>query len=276
MLLLILAGLEDRPEARPATARLGGETAPPHPGLPVSAAPTVWCRQGDNVGAEEARREAERLAPSTAFDHFITGLEQFGRRKWAAALRHFDASLRLQPDHFWAHALSAQCCLQPESNRAERAQVHLGACLQREPGLAWLYLLRGFASYQAAVLAREAGKTRPARGTRPRWRPWPHSSPPRPITARPRTCWRESPNTELHYILLVNRGLLRLEQRQWDGAVRDLEAAIRLDGRHYLAYANLAQVYQRQDKPDEAVAQFTRAIAVRPRHARPLQRPGRG
>ena len=74
----------------------------------------------------------------------------------------------------------------------------------------------------------------------------------------------KTPNAELHYILLVNRGLLRLEQSQWDVAVRDLEAAIRLDGRHYLAYANLAQVYQRRDKPAEAIAQFTRAIAVRP------------
>src|SRR5262249_9089819 len=43
-----------------------------------------------------------------------------------------------------------------------------------------------------------------------------------------------------------------------------VEAAVRLDGRHYLAYANLAQVYQRQGKPDAAVAQFGRAIAARP------------
>src|SRR5262249_45599534 len=35
-------------------------------------------------------------------------------------------------------------------------------------------------------------------------------------------------------------------------------------GRHYLAYANLAQVDQRRGKPDEAVAEFGRAIAVRP------------
>ena len=122
VLLLILAGLEDRPEQ--GLLRLTS-AASLHPPTRASQCRLADClaRQGNDVGVEEARREAERLAPSTAFDHFITGLEQFGRREWAAALGHFDASLRLQPDHFWANALSAVCCLQPESNRAERAQA---------------------------------------------------------------------------------------------------------------------------------------------------------
>ena len=49
-----------------------------------------------------------------------------------------------------------------------------------------------------------------------------------------------------------------------DEAVDDLEEAIRLDGRHYLAFANLGQVLQRQKKWDEAVARFTQAIGLKP------------
>jgi tetratricopeptide (TPR) repeat protein len=219
-------------------------------------------RKGDKGGAEAARLEAERLTPVTAFDHFLTGLERYGRREWAAALGQFDAALHLQPDHFWAHALSAVCCLQSELKRPEQAKVHLSAGLQREPGLAWLYLLRGLASYQAAAgLAPNAeGDTLPTAD----------GSPFEPAEADYRTAeglLATAPNAELRYVLLVNRGLLRLERREWVGAVADLEAAVRLDGRHYLAYATLAQVYQRWGKPDEAVAQFDRAIAARPEMA---------
>jgi serine/threonine protein kinase/tetratricopeptide (TPR) repeat protein len=263
VLLLILAGLEDRPEQGLLRLTSAAMLYPPTRASQRLLADCL-ARQGSVVGVEKARREAERLAPSTSFDHFITGLEQFGRREWAAALSHFDASLRLQPDHFWANALAAVCCLQPGSNRAERAQVHLGACLQREPGLPWLHLLRGFASYQAAVLALHAGKTKTAQGNPTAMDVLAMFEPAEADYRTAEDLLASTPNAELHYILLVNRALLRLEQSKWDGAIRDLEAAIRLDVRHYLAYANLAQVYQRQDKPAEAVAQFSRAIAVKP------------
>ena len=40
----------------------------------------------------------------------------------------------------------------------------------------------------------------------------------------------QRPNDELQYALLVNRGLLWFERREWNKAVADLEAAIRLNG----------------------------------------------
>jgi tetratricopeptide (TPR) repeat protein len=263
VLLLILAGVEERPERGMLQLASAAKLYSPTRASQLRLADCL-ARQGDSAGAEKARREAARLAPSTAFDHFITGLEQFGRREWAAALAQFDASLRLQPDDFWANALSAVCCLQPGSNRAERAQVHLGTCIQREPGLPWLYLMRGFASYQAAGRTRDAGKARPALGKATAVEAMATFDLAESDYRTAEDLLARTPNPQLHYILLVNRALLRLEQSQWDGAIRALEAAIRLDGRHYLAYADLAQVYQRQDKPAEAVAQFTRAIAVRP------------
>ena len=63
--------------------------------------------------------------------------------------------LRIRPDHFWAHCLSAVC--RPlQLSQATRARAELNACLQSEPGFAWLYELRGFASYQVAAVDRLA------------------------------------------------------------------------------------------------------------------------
>ena len=70
------------------------------------------------------------------------------------ALKEFDLALRLQPDHFWAHCLSAICAVQ--TRQPERAKLSLGVCLQQEPGFIWLYVLRGFASGEAAALKTSA------------------------------------------------------------------------------------------------------------------------
>ncbi len=254
VLLLILAGVEDQPEAGLRRLASADKLRPPTRAYQRRLADCL-ARLGDDDGAERAQLEAERLTPETAFDHFLTGLDRYGQRDWTAAIGHFEAALRLQPDHFWANALSAVCCLQPELKRPEQAKVHLSACLQREPNFAWLHVLRGFASYQAAVLARDAAET-PDR-----------FAPAEADYARAEALLAKTPNPELRYILLVNRGLLRLERHEWDAAETDLNAAIQLDDRHYLAYANLAQVEQRRGKLDEAVAQFGRAIAVQPEMA---------
>ena len=76
-----------------------------------------------------------------------------------------------------------------------------------------------------------------------------------------------APNKDLLYPLLVNRGLLWLERREWDKAVAELQAAIHLDDRQWLAFENLGLVYQQQKNLDQAIEQFTRAIERRPDRA---------
>ena len=73
-----------------------------------------------------------------------------------------------------------------------------------------------------------------------------------------------TPDDELHYVLLVNRGLIRFQRGRLDQAAADYQEAIRLKKDPFLAHAELAHVYQKQDKPTEAIEQFTRAIALKP------------
>ena len=74
----------------------------------------------------------------------------------------------------------------------------------------------------------------------------------------------EPEKTELHYILRVNRGLIRLERGNVASAADDLREAIRLDGNRFEAYRALAKVYERQTRIDDALEQFARAIQLRP------------
>jgi tetratricopeptide (TPR) repeat protein len=219
-------------------------------------------RSGDRAGAEHALLQAERVPLVTALDYFLVGQNAFERRDWARAVEYLEETLRQQPEHFWAHGLAAVCCLQ--LGRAREARVHLTACLQREPQLAWLYVLRGYASGQAAVVARRASADRRSSAGEGSW----------PLEARfeaaeadyatAETLLTRSPNPEIRYLLLVNRGLHRIEQKRWDEAAGDLEAAIRLDGGLFPAHANLAELHQRQGNPDLAVAEYDRALALRP------------
>jgi tetratricopeptide (TPR) repeat protein len=208
---------------------------------------------GDRAGEARAIAEAERLEPATPHDHFLDGQEWYRRGNWAAALGHFESVLRLQPDHLWAQCLSAIGSIQ--THQYGMAKLALNVCLQREPDLVWLYLLRGFASGQSAVQARAKEQFEAAEAD-----------------------YREAlerldrkSNDELRYVLMVNRALMRSQRGRLDEAVADFTEAIRLDGRHYNAYAGLAQVFERQRKWDEVVARFTQAIARKPGWA-PLYR----
>jgi serine/threonine protein kinase/Tfp pilus assembly protein PilF len=219
-------------------------------------------RRGDAVGAESERKKAEALPLVSALDHFLIGKELYKQGEWAAARPHLDAALLSEPGHFWAHCLSAICGIQ--LNQPIQARAELNACLQAEPGLAWLYELRGFASYKIADLARSAAESLPVRGNTLRTEIQLQLQAAENDYDRALALLDAAPNKDLRYPLLVNRALLWLERSQWDKAEADLRAAIQLDDRRWLAFENLGHVYLRQDLPDQAIEQFTRAISLRP------------
>ena len=223
-------------------------------------------RTGDTAGPEQERRLADSLKPVTAFDHFLVGQERYKRGDLVAAIQSFSLTLQQRTDHFWAQCLWATACLQ--LNQPSEAKSGFNACIVREPEFAWLFLLRGFASNQLAELAADRIQTAPARlvdtvRAEVRFQ--------RDAAARDYNRAGEllaaKPNDELRYALHVNRGLLCLQSRDFEKAAADLEAAIRLNERRPEAYSILALVYQKQDKSDDADAQYGRAIALQPKAA---------
>jgi tetratricopeptide (TPR) repeat protein len=210
---------------------------------------------GDEEGADRERQEADRLPPASAFDHFLSGQAWSKRRKWAAAIEHFEAALRRQPDHFWTQCLLAIGYLQTQ--RPTEARLTLTFCLRSRPGLVWLYLLRGHAFAVEGQFKQIQAKLTPAAA-----KTLEAEAKARFADAEADFCGASDLplNGEDRYTLLINRGTVRLLQRQFPAAITDLEEAIKIRPGQFQAYATLAQVFQQQGQLGEAVALFNRAI----------------
>jgi eukaryotic-like serine/threonine-protein kinase len=223
-------------------------------------------KAGDRPGSEKERRAAEALLPTTASDHFLIGCEQYKREEFRTANRHFDLALRLQADHLWAQCMSALCYLRLQQH--SEARVNLDACVRRGPEYAWFYVWRATASGQLAARANEQLKKQPSlANTGLREDADHHFEAAIADYNQARALLEKKADNVCRWVLLVNRGSLFVQREQWDQAAPDLEAAIRLDGRRPLAYTVLAGVYKRQNKPDAAFEQYSRAISLNPKWA---------
>jgi tetratricopeptide (TPR) repeat protein len=218
---------------------------------------------GDREGAARERNEADRLAPADAFDFFLMGRDLAIKGDSKAAISSFAAATQLEPDYFWAQCLLAICHLQ--TKQPSKARLGLDACLQQKRDCVWLYLLRGIASAEEGKRYREL-----ARSLR---------EPSGPLMARATehfeaaeqdyrmafTLLGSSPSSEgLRYVLLNNRGHIRLEQGDLAAATSDLEAATRLNDRRFEAISGLAFVFERQGRTSDALDQFAKAIQLKP------------
>jgi serine/threonine protein kinase/predicted Zn-dependent protease len=218
---------------------------------------------GDEVAARLERERAAQLPPADAFDHLLLGRECFVRKDWHEARTHFDESLRLKPDSFWARCWLASAGLNSVPPRAEAAKTALTACLDQQPSYAWLYLLRGSACGQLGVAQANAARTL-ANG--------------REFTAEAETSFANAENdfrsalergldAGFHYMLLMNRGVMRFRRNQWEAAADDFTQAIALEPGRYNGSASLAQVFRMLGRPAEAVEQMSKAIALEPKLA---------
>ena len=107
----------------------------------------------------------------------------------------------------------AVACLQ--LGQPSQAKSGLNACLQAEPEFAWLYLLRGFASYQLAVRAGDLIEKLPLQADVLRAEAEFQLDAAAADYRRAGELLDEKPNDELRYALYVNRGLLGLERRDF-------------------------------------------------------------
>jgi tetratricopeptide (TPR) repeat protein len=209
-------------------------------------------RAGDVDGAKRERTAADRIRPDGAFDHFLTGLEQYKHGHLAEAKRHFAAALQARANHFWAQCLLATCDLNNRHASADVAKAYLTTCVQTHPELPWLYLLRGFAwgelGSRAASASREAEAAENFAAAE----------------ADYAEALRRDPEGKFRYALLVDRGLVRFHSGKLAEAVADLEAAIALGPRQLSAYVTMAQIHRQRHQLDRAFEALDRAIALKP------------
>src|SRR5262249_6373795 len=155
------------------------------------------------------------------------GQERYRREDTKAAIRHFYLAVQLEPDHFWAQCLWAICCMR--IRQPSEAKTGLNACLRQDNENAWLYLLRGFASYQIAMRARDLLEKFPLQENLLRPEAELQFQAAEADYRRALNLLEWKPNDELRYALLVNRGVLRLGRRAFEQSASDLQAAIKLN-----------------------------------------------
>jgi eukaryotic-like serine/threonine-protein kinase len=219
---------------------------------------------GDHEGAARERREADRLAPADALDLFLMGRELAMKGDYKGAITHLVATTQKQPEHFWAQCLLAICHFQLKE--PGKAQLGFNACLQQKKNCPWLYLLRGLAYADEGNLARESAKLYPELSASfsaiKAWRFGAAEEDYRYALALLRT----SPaSADLEYVLLNNRGHIRLVRGDLPAAAADLQEAIRINDHRLEALGGLAHVYQRQGKTDLALDQIAKAIRLEPK-----------
>jgi tetratricopeptide (TPR) repeat protein len=199
-------------------------------------------------------------------DFFLNGRELALRRQFADAIRPLNAALLEDPEQTSAHLLLALCYLNIQPKGLSEARASLNACIRSHRDVMGLHLMRALVAGEEGNLA--LAKVEQARATKneaeaSRLRQEATDA----IDAAEKDYIQAlslEHNDELRCVLLTNRGLMRMQSKRFDEAVADFEEAIRLKPSVYQAHADLAQVYQRQGRLDDAAAAFTRGIACHP------------
>ncbi len=188
---------------------------------------------GDATGASAEADRAKALQPSRALDHFLLGEDLRRRGEAGAAARAFEVALGAQPDHFWARYFLAVCSLESNPRLAKEC---LTTCAGQRPDLVWVYLLRAIAHDKLNEPEAAEADFRRAEA---------------------------KADDEARYALLVNRGSLRSRQgdRVADG-LDDLRRAVALRPGKYQAHANLANLHEKQERFDDALAHLDRAVGA--------------
>jgi serine/threonine protein kinase/predicted Zn-dependent protease len=225
---------------------------------------SLLARKNDREGEARELDLARQTPPETAFDHFLSGQYELSRKppRLPEAIQCFEASLRQQPDQFWAECQLANCYIQ--TSRFEAAKVGLTDCLESEPNLPLLYLLRGVASGRIATRYLNLVKTSPGVADRLKAQAEFEFGEAEKDFTTGLDQLKSTPDDERRYALLLNRGNLRVERGHLDEATADYLEAIRVNQDAYVAYGNLARVYELQEKPAQAIEQYTQAIALKP------------
>jgi serine/threonine protein kinase/tetratricopeptide (TPR) repeat protein len=189
---------------------------------------------GQSAAAKAEATLAEQHPLRSALDHYLLGEELYRQGTPQQALIEFLECLR-EKDNFWARYFLSLCYIR--MNQADLARDNLTTCLSQHGEIVWIYLMRGFALGQLADF-KGAEKD----------------------FADALKLLDKQPNVDARYVLYNNRAIMRVGQKNFEGAVADLREAIALRPRQYQAYASLAQTIQMQKHVDEAIQEQSKAI----------------
>jgi len=186
--------------------------------------------------AEHALIAAAAAAADSTVDDFVGGEQAYRQRDYRGAIQAFRRLLARQPDHFWGQYLLAICLL--KEHRPAEAHAALLACQARRPGFVSTYLLKGFAEGETGEFDLAEDDLRRAADL--------------------------GLDAAARYVMLVNRGVMRVRRERNAAAAEDFCAAIELRPNQFQAYVDLAQSYEHQNRFAEAL---DRGIARAPGQA---------
>lgn len=96
--------------------------------------------------ADQENLQAEKFPPVNAFEFFLSGVDRFQRQDLPGAVKDFDKTLTLEPNHFTGRFFQAACFL--KQKRPGEAKVALTACIGQRPTFVWNFLFRGWTLLQ--------------------------------------------------------------------------------------------------------------------------------
>lgn len=210
---------------------------------------------GKGLDADREELAAATLPLETVADYFVDAQYRLGDQDLDSAIRGFQKVLDLQPGHFWARYYLATCYLR--ALKFGDADLHLSVCANSEQrrDFEWIYILRGSVRAELKDFKRAEEDFLHAE-----------------------KLLAQRPNTDARYILLVNRGTLRIREgdaaksteekrASWSRAEADLKQARDLKPTQGTTYVNLAQVYEKRGEYEEALAAYAEALRAEPRVA---------
>lgn len=221
---------------------------------------------------EEMRRANDPDLLASSLDHFLQGEQARAeasspatghgdpttwhptRERLTTAIEHYQAALRIEPDHYWCHFQLGRCYL--NLGKGSEAVEALGTCVALQPKLPWGYSARGLALGLIRRYAEGEKDLERALALEPDFRP--------ALLNRGVLAWRqgktdraladfgkvlEPPAATRLIEAAYYRGLLQAEKEKFTEALADFDVVAREAPSFRFVYLSRAQVYFLCDDP---------------------------
>jgi Flp pilus assembly protein TadD len=221
---------------------------------------------------EEARKADGPGLPASAMDHFLLADQALNEAvspgprqgdptklqlnpEWLTrAIEHYQAALRIEPDHFWCHSQLGFCYL--SQNRGSEAVEAFGTCVALRPKWPWGYSARGLALGLTGRHGEGEADLEKALALEPGYRPALLN---RGILARRQGKVQraladfgmvlEPPAEQTLLEAAYYRGLLLAERQKYVEALADFDRVVREAPGFRFVYLSRAQIHFLRDDP---------------------------